>query len=128
MANRVVTKAYDDALRPLGLTVTQLSMLVLAEDRGLIRQYEVGSQLQVDDSTLSRNLERMRAKGWLEPVSADDARVHSYSLTAAGKSLLASAIPAWKGAQGQAQRLLGEAGVNALRSFAECHGFGGGGA
>jgi DNA-binding MarR family transcriptional regulator len=125
MANRVITRVYDDALRPLGLTVTQLSMLVVAEDRGLIRQSEVGAELRLDDSTLSRNLERMRANGWLEEVSADDARVHSYRLTQAGRALLEQAIPAWRGAQAEARRLLGDAGVQALRRFAREHGFGG---
>jgi DNA-binding MarR family transcriptional regulator len=124
MANRVVTKTYDDPLRPLGLTVTQLSMLVVAEHRGLIRQSEVGAELHLDDSTLSRNLERMRSNGWLEEVSADDARVHSYRLTDAGRDLLDQAIPAWRKAQAQTRRLLGVTGVQALRRFARENGFG----
>src|SRR6516165_1683416 len=97
MANRVITKVYDDALRPLGLKVTQMAMLVVAEHNGLIRQAEVGAELRLDDSTLSRNLERMRANGWLEEVPADDARVHSYRLTGAGRALLDRAIPRWRG-------------------------------
>jgi DNA-binding MarR family transcriptional regulator len=125
MAGRMITKVYDDALRPLALTVAQLAMLVVAEDRGLIRQSEVGAELQLDDSTLSRNLERMRANGWLEEVSGDDARVHSYRLTGAGRALLGKAIPAWRGAQGEGRRLLGDAGVQALRHFAREQGFGG---
>src|SRR5262245_17796356 len=125
MADRVITKVYDDALRPLGLKVTQLSMLVVAEERGLIRQSEVGAQLRLDDSTLSRNLERMRANGWLEEVAGDDARVHSYRLTEAGRALLDRAIPAWRGAQVEARRLLGDAGVQALRRFARGQGLGG---
>ena len=125
MANRVITKVYDDALRPLGLTVTQLAMLVVAEDRGLIRQSGVGAELKLDDSTLSRNLERMRANGWLEEAPADDARVHSYRLTEAGRDLLEKTIPAWRKAQTEAQRLLGDAGVQALRRFAREHAFGG---
>jgi DNA-binding MarR family transcriptional regulator len=125
MADRVITKVYDDAFRPLGLKVTQMSMLVVAEDRGFIRQSEVGAELQLDDSTLSRNRERMRADGWLEAVSADDARVHSYRLTEAGRALLDRAIPAWRGAQREAQRLLGDGGVQVLRRFAREQGFGG---
>jgi DNA-binding MarR family transcriptional regulator len=125
MANRVITKVYDDALRPLGLKVTQLSMLVVAEDRGLIRQSEVGAELQLDDSTLSRNLERMRANGWLEEVSGDDARVHSYRLTEAGRALVGKAIPAWRTAQREAERLLGDAGMHALQHFAREQGFSG---
>ena len=123
MANRVITKVYDDALRPFGLKVTQLSMLVLAVDRGLIHQSEVGAELQLDDSTLSRNLERMRANGWLEEVSSDDARVHSYQLTEAGSALLDKAIPVWRKAQTEAKRLLGDAGVQVLRRFAREQGF-----
>ena len=125
LANRVVTKVYDDALRPHGLKVTQMAMLVVAEDRGLIRQSQVGAELQLDDSTLSRNLERMWANGWLEEVPGDDARVHSYRLTGAGRALLQRAIPAWRGAQAEAKRLLGDAGVQALRRFAREQGFGG---
>ena len=125
MANRVITKVYDDALRPCGLKVSQLAMLVVAESRGLIRQSAVGAELQLDDSTLSRNLERMRANGWLEEASGDDARVHSYRLTEAGRALLARAIPAWRSAQKEAKRLLGDAGVRALRGFAREQGFGG---
>ena len=125
MANRVITKVYDDALRPLGLKVTQMTMLVVAEDRGLIRQSEVGAELRLDDSTLSRNLERMQVNGWLEEVAGDDARVHSYRLSEAGRALLDKAIPAWRGAQAEARRLLGDAGVLALRRFAEEQGIGG---
>jgi DNA-binding MarR family transcriptional regulator len=125
MASRVITRVYDGALRPLGLTVTQMSMLAVAEDRGLIRQSEVGAELQLDDSTLSRNLELMRENRWLEKVSADDARVHSYRLTQAGRALLDKAIPAWRKAQREAKRLLGQAGVQALWSFAREQGFGG---
>ena len=125
MADRVITKVYDDALRPLGLKVTQMTMLVVAEDRGLIRQSEVGAELRLDDSTLSRNLERMQVNGWLEEVAGDDARVHSYRLTEAGRVLLDQAIPAWRGAQAEARRLLGDAGVQALRRFAQEQGIGG---
>jgi DNA-binding MarR family transcriptional regulator len=123
LANRVITRIYDNALRPFGLKVTQLSMLVVAEDRGLIRQSQVGADLHLDDSTLSRNLELMRSKGWLEEVSEDDARVHSYRLTAKGRALLERAIGAWRGAQSEALRLLGEDGVQALRRFAREQGF-----
>jgi DNA-binding MarR family transcriptional regulator len=66
----------------------------------------------------------MRAKGWLEEVSTDDARVHSYRLTEEGRTLLDKAIPAWRNAQEEAKRLLGDAAVQALRQFAREQGFG----
>src|SRR5262245_63135529 len=80
LATRVITKVYDDALRPFGLTVARMALLAVAADRGVIRQAEVSAQLQLDNSTLSRNLERMRANAWLEGVVEADARVHTHRL------------------------------------------------
>ena len=125
LATRVVTKVYDDALRPFGLTVSQMALLAVAADRGALRQAEVCTQFQFDDSTLSRNLDRMRANGWLEEVVEADARVHTHRLTESGKVLLERVMPAWRGAQRRANELLGESGVDALHRFARENGFGG---
>ena len=124
LAARVVTKVYDDALRPFGLTVSQMALLAVAADRGVLRQAEVGAQLQLDNSTLSRNLERMRSNGWLEEVAEADARVHSHRLTESGEALLERVMPAWRVAQRRANELLGESGVQALHRFASEIGFG----
>ncbi|MBN9119844.1 MAG: winged helix-turn-helix transcriptional regulator [Planctomycetes bacterium] len=124
LATRVVTKLYDAALRPFGVTVSQLALLAVAADRGAIRQFEVGPLLQLDDSTLSRNLDRMRTNGWLEKVEEEDARVHTHRLTESGRGLFERVMPAWRGAQARANELLGEAGVQALNRFASENGFG----
>jgi DNA-binding MarR family transcriptional regulator len=118
LAARVVTKLYDDALRRYGLTVSQMALLAVAADCGVIRQAEVGAKLQLDDSTLSRNLERMRGNGWLEEVVEADARVHTHRLTESGKALFERAMPVWRTAQQRASELLGESAVDALCRFA----------
>jgi DNA-binding MarR family transcriptional regulator len=118
LLNRVVTKVYDDALRPLGLKVSQLNILVVAGKLGLARPAVVCELLQLDTSTLSRNVERMRAKGWLEAVSGEDARTQAFRLTDKGKRLLERAVPAWEQAQQQAGELLGQNGVALLTSTA----------
>jgi len=123
LATRVITKLYDDALRPFGLTVAQMSLLAVAAHRGVLRQAEVSAQLQLDDSTLSRNLDRMRANGWLEVVPEADARVHTHRLTGAGKALFERVVPVWRVAQRRAGELLGRPGVEALRRFARASGF-----
>jgi DNA-binding MarR family transcriptional regulator len=114
LLNRVVTNIYDDALRPLGLKVSQMNILVVTAKLGVARPVQVCDRLQLDVSTLSRNLERMRAQGWLEVVPGADARTQSFRLTAAGKRLLDKAIPAWERAQRQAKELLGTDGVAAI--------------
>src|SRR5262245_14462889 len=114
LLNRVVTNLYDDALRPLGLKVSQLNILVVAAKLGLTQPAKVCDILQLDTSTLSRNVERMRARGWLEVVPGEDARTQPFRLTVQGKRLLEQAVPAWEEAQGKAAELLGEDGVALL--------------
>jgi DNA-binding MarR family transcriptional regulator len=114
LLNRVVTNLYDDALRPLGLKVSQLNVLVVTAKLGLAQPAQVCDILQLDTSTLSRNVERMRAKGWLEVVPGEDARTQPFRLTTQGKRLIEKAVPAWEQAQRQAQELLGEGGVALL--------------
>src|SRR5215467_15730861 len=74
LLNRVVTNLYDDALRPLGLKVSQLNILVVTAKLGLAQPAKVCDLFRLDASTLSRNVERMRARGWLEIVPGEDAR------------------------------------------------------
>lgn len=116
--NRVITNLYDDALRPLGLKVSQLNILVVAAKLGVAQPAQVCDLLQLDTSTLSRNVERMRAKGWLEVVPGDDARTQSFRLTAKGRKLLEQAVPAWEQAQEKASELLGKEGVALLTKTA----------
>ena len=114
LLNRVITNLFDDVLRPLGLKVSQLNVLVVTAKLGLAQPAKVCDLLQLDPSTLSRNVERMRAKGWLEVVPGEDARTQPFRLTTQGKRLLERAVPAWEQAQQQAGELLGEDGVALL--------------
>ena len=115
LLNRVVTNLYDDALRPLGLKVSQLNILIVTAKLGLARPAQVCDILQLDTSTLSRNVERMRAHGWLEVVPEEDARAQPFRLTAQGKRLIEKAIPAWEEAQRQADGTAGGRGDRPAR-------------
>jgi DNA-binding MarR family transcriptional regulator len=114
LLNRVVTNLYDDALRPLGLKASQLNILIVTGKLGLARPVQVCEILQLDASTLSRNVERMRAKGWLEVVPEEDGRAQPFRLTPQGKRLIDKAFPAWQEGQRQAEELLGREGVALL--------------
>ena len=118
LLNRVVTNFYDDALRPRGLKVSQLNILIVAAKLGLARPAQVCDILHLDPSTLSRNVERMRAKGWLEVLPDKDARTQPFRLTAQGKKLLERAAPAWEQAQSQATEFLGPEGIALLGKVA----------
>jgi DNA-binding MarR family transcriptional regulator len=123
LLNRVITHVYDEALRPLGLKVSQMNILVVAHKLGRARPAEVCKILKLDTSTLSRNVDRMRAKGWLETLDDQDGRAHPFKLTAEGKNLIRKAYPAWKEAQNKSAAVLGEAGVALLQGISKEMGF-----
>src|SRR3954469_17000507 len=114
LLNRVVTSFYDVALRPLGLKVSQLNILIVTAKLGLARPAQVCEVLQLDTSTLSRNVKPLQAHGWLEVVPDEDARAQPFRLTAEGKRLIEKAVPAWEGAQRRASELLGDEGIALL--------------
>lgn len=119
MLNRVVTNIHDDSLRPLGIKVSQMNILVAAGKMGLARPADVCEYLHLDVSTLSRNVERMKAKGWLEAVADEDGRAQPFQLTSPGSRLLEKATFAWKRAQQKAKALLGEDVVDLLGQAAQ---------
>jgi DNA-binding MarR family transcriptional regulator len=108
MLNRVVTNIYDDALRSLDLKVSQMNILVAAAKMGTARPTEVCEHLHLDVSTLSRNVERMKARGWVEVVPDEDGRSQPFRLTSRGRKLLEKAIPKWSEAQQQIKKALGD--------------------
>ena len=114
LLNRVVTNIYDDALRPLGVKASQLNILVVTAKLGLARPADVCQRLQLNTSTLSRNVERMRARAWLEVVADDDGRAQPFQLTAEGRRLLERAMPAWKRAQEKVKKLIGADAVASI--------------
>jgi DNA-binding MarR family transcriptional regulator len=119
MLSRVVTGIYEEELRPLKLKVSQMVILVVTAKNRQVRAVELSRELQMDTSTLSRNLERMRARGWLEQAPGEDGRSRPFRLTAGGRKLLRDAIRAWERAQATALGVVGEEGAVALRSIAE---------
>jgi DNA-binding MarR family transcriptional regulator len=118
LLNRVITNFHDAALRPLGLKVSQLNILIVTARLGLARPAQVCAILQLDTSTLSRNVQRMRAQGWPEVVPGDDARTQPFRMAALGKRLIEKSIPAWEEAQLQASELLGSEGTALLDKVA----------
>src|SRR3984957_6030412 len=119
LLNRVVTNFYDAALRPLGLKVSQLNILIVTARLGLARPAQVCAILQLDTSTLSRNVKPLQAHGWLEVVPDEDARTQPFRLTPQGKRLIEKAVPAWEEAQRQAAELLGHDGIALLNRAAK---------
>jgi DNA-binding MarR family transcriptional regulator len=114
--NRMVSAIYDGALADAGLKTSQFSVLVSVANRKRARPAELIKHLQLDESTLSRNVERMCARGWLRLVPDADRRSHLIEVTDKGQALIRKCLPAWQKAQTEVSRRLGTDTVAELRS------------
>jgi DNA-binding MarR family transcriptional regulator len=112
--SRAVTCVYDEVLRPHGLKVTQMNLLVALAVRGPSRPAGLCQLLHLERSTFSRTIERMRRQGWVETSPDTDARTYRVAVTEAGTALLERAKPDWELAQDRARGMLGEATARAL--------------
>jgi DNA-binding MarR family transcriptional regulator len=113
---RFVSGIYDELLRPLDLKVSQLNILVLLATLQSARPGQLCELLCLDSSTLSRNIDRMRARGWLDLVQdVGDARAHSVQLTDHGRELLRKALPLWKKGQEKVEDAMGKPTLEAIR-------------
>ena len=74
LLNRTITGIYDEALRPMGLTSAQLNLLVVVAKRGPLSPGEVARRMNMEKSTVSRNLDRMRQNGWVRVGQSDAGR------------------------------------------------------
>lgn len=111
LINRLITSIYDEALRPLGMTASQMNILVVVAKFGETSPSQVVGWLHMEKSTLSRNVDRMRKRGWLKAIPGNHGRSHTLSLTAKGDKVLEQGLPLWREAQKEARVLLGETGV-----------------
>jgi DNA-binding MarR family transcriptional regulator len=114
--NRMVTAIYDGALARAGLKTSQFSVLIAVANRGKAKPAELIELLQMDESTLSRNVERMCARGWLRLERNEDRRSHLIEVTDKGHVLIRKCLPAWRQAQAEVSKRLGSGTVAELRS------------
>ena len=114
LLNRVITKIYDESLRPYGLRTAQLNILVAVSLMQSATPSDIEERLSLEKSTVSRNMERMHDRGWVQFVPTEDGRSHQVHLTAQGAALLRKVAGGWEDAQNKAASFLGKEGVTAL--------------
>jgi len=113
--NRVVSNLYDRALQPYGIKMNQASVLVFLLVHGDASPNEIGSGLQMEKSTVSRTIDRMKKSGWLEVDGTGPGQ--TVRVTALGKQLMVDAHDQWQYAQNKALELLGEDGAASLNKL-----------
>ncbi len=108
-AARAVARRYDEALRPLGLTNGQFSLLMSLNRPEAPRMKDVASLLAMDRTTLTANLKPLERRGLVTTATDEtDKRSRRLSVTPAGRELLAEAMPIWMKTQKAHEELLAD--------------------
>ena len=116
-AARAVARRFDAALRPLGLTSGQFSLLMSLNRPQAASIGDVSALLAMDRTTLTANLKPLERRG-LVTVTVDDAdkRTRRLSLTPAGRALLCAAVPTWRRTHAEIACLLTGSSFDRLRA------------
>ena len=103
-----VTQIYDEALEPSGLKITMFRLLRRISEAGRPTISELARIVDLDRSTLGRNLKVLERLGYVQLASGEDERSKIVSLTASGKTKFEKAFPLWQQAQRSMQARLGD--------------------
>lgn len=96
-AARALARLFDDALRPVGLTNGQFSLMMSLNRPEPPAMGPVAALLAMDQTTLTAALKPLVRKGWATVTpNPRDKRERLLSLTGAGKAVLTSALPIWE--------------------------------
>jgi len=115
--NRRVSQHYDRIVGAIGLKTSQYSLLSHVVKLGPVRPGELAGHMEMDASTLTRNLQPLVAQGWVEVGPGDDGRSRFVTVTDAGRDKRSEAQREWKRAQLALNARLGVAKVAQLHEL-----------
>lgn len=107
-AARHVTQLYDQFLAPVGLHVTQFSILAKLKRLGPMTINALAKEMVMDRTTLGRNAQPLERNGLIKiETSATDGRAKELHLTKAGEKRLVAGREAWERAQARFESRFG---------------------
>ena len=115
-AARALARRFDDALRPIGLTNGQFSLMMSLNRPEPPAMGAVAALLAMDPTTLTAALKPLRRRGLLRiTTDPSDRRSRRMALTPKGWRLLGRAVPVWKSTHLAVEALLGHGDPDRLR-------------
>ena len=107
-AARAVTLLYDKAFESSGLLSTQLGVLHTIYNSASITISQLGGELGIDRTTLTRNLSVLERQGLINISSGKDHRTRIITITSKGTNSIANSIPLWNEIQRKVKQQMGE--------------------
>jgi DNA-binding MarR family transcriptional regulator len=116
---RKIAARYDVALEPVGINIAQFALIRNIERRQPISMTELARVLELDRSTMGRNIRVLEKLGLVETGRGEDHRESVARLSPHGAAVLREAEPLWERCQRDiAERI----GPDRLQTLAEIGG------
>lgn len=115
--NRQLNTMADDAFRNIGLTSSYAFLLMLVEDQPGIQPMELSKKLDLTPSTITRLVEKMEYRGYLERRSKG--RSTHIHITEEGRQLHPKLEQAWQNVQQSYISILGKRYAEVLTEMTE---------
>lgn len=116
-AARALARRFDEALRPVGITSGQFSLLMSLNRPDPPSIGSVATLLAMDRTTLTANLKPLERRGLVSlDVDPADRRSRLLALTAEGRALVAKAVPIWRRTHAVVDEELGAVDGRQLRA------------
>lgn len=114
-ASRKVSSLYDGALKPLGINVAQFSLLRNIRRAEPISLTDLASRLELDRSTVGRNVRVLEKRKLVVLVPGEDQRETLLRLTDVAHRLLEQGAPLWEATQQRMEAAMGADLLQGLR-------------
>jgi DNA-binding MarR family transcriptional regulator len=114
-AARALARVFDEALKPVGLTSGQFSLLMALNRPVPATMKSVAALLGMDRTTLTAALKLLERRRLLKvAIDPKDRRGRLLTLTARGRTVLAAAVPVWQAHHARIEAMLPD-GADGLR-------------
>ena len=107
--SRAVTRVFDEALERRGLRSTGFLTLVAIRTEGSPTLPRLAQALDLDRSTLTRNLKPLVEGGLVRTSTPRGSRTARAALTPRGARVLEQCVPLWREAQDRVEARVGKA-------------------
>lgn len=116
-AARALSRQFDAAFRPLGISSWQFSLLISLNRPAPATIGQVAETLGMDRTTITANLKPLARRGFVVVMpDPEDRRSRRVALTETGMALLAKAAPIWEQRHAELETRLADGEPDQLRA------------
>jgi DNA-binding MarR family transcriptional regulator len=105
---RIVSNFYEQEMQEVDLRIGQMNLLVAIAVNGKMSPGHLADALQLEKSTISRDLQFLMKKTWIEAEQSAAGRTQFVSITDSGLAVIDKAYPSWLKAQKMVEVALGQ--------------------